>query len=144
MICFVDMNLRLYCYNLPSVVELRPSVAECLTELNLTDFQAALVDTELSSRLASEDEEFTVFAPTNDALSGQLSQSSLMTHVLDEVVKNSDLRSFAVLRPLNTATLLHVTDVHTFTSRWKFSEVRITALPSLLKYIIYINAGDLH
>ena len=112
-------------------------MAECLTELNLTDFQAALVDTELGGRLASAEEEFTVFAPTNDAIGGPLlSESSLMTHVLDDVVKNSDLRSFAVLRPLNTATLLHVTDVHIFSSRWffKFAEVRIIALLSLLKH----------
>lgn len=124
-------------------------MAECLTELNLTDFQAALVDTELGGRLASAEEEFTVFAPTNDAISGQLSESSLMTHVLDEVVKNSDLRSFAVLRPLNTATLLHVTDVHIFSSRWffKFTEVRIIALLSFLttfQAMYYITVGDLH
>ena len=140
----------LYFYR-PSA-ELRPSVVECLTELNLTDFQAALVDTELGGRLASAEEEFTVFAPTNDAISGQsLSESSLMTHVLDEVVKNSDLRSFAVLRPLNTATLLHVTDVHIFSSRYrwfiKFTEVRIIALLSLLtcfQAVYYITVGDLH
>lgn len=118
-------------------------MAECLRELNLTDFQAALMGTELGGRLASADEEFTVFAPTNDAVSGQLlSESSLMTHVLDEVVKNSDLRSFAVLRPLDKATLLHVTDVHIFSSRWffKFTEVRITALLSLLRVfkVMYI------
>lgn len=108
-------------------------MAECLTELNLTDFQAALEDTELSAQLATTDEEFTLFAPTNDAIGGQfLSQSSLMAHVLDEVVKNSNLRNFLVLRPLNQNTLLHVTDVFSWRKPSKFTEVRSSIVLLLL------------
>ena len=100
-------------------------MAECLTELGLTDFEDAIENfPALKSRLASEDEEFTVFAPTNGAINGRfLSRSSVMTHILDEVVRNKDLRSFSVLRPLNEGTLLHVTDVHAFTWRFRFTEV---------------------
>ena len=106
--------------------ELRGSVAACLNELNLTDFLAAIEGSDISSQLASPDAEVTVFAPTNSAKNGQfLSQASLQAHILDEVVRNSDLRSFSVLRPIAKNTLLHVTDVHFYTLDLGFTEVSI-------------------
>ena len=109
----------MYCILSLALSELRESVAECLEELGLTQFSALI---EGSSLLDSLDE-ITVFAPTNDAIGGQfLNQSVLSTHVVGEVVRNCDLRDGAVLKPLNEATLLHVTDVHQY-NYMEFSEV---------------------
>jgi uncharacterized surface protein with fasciclin (FAS1) repeats len=103
--------------------ELRASVAVCLTELNLTDFLAAIEGSDISSQLTSSDADVTVFAPTNSAINGQfLSQANLRAHFLDEVVRNSDLRSYSVLRPITEETLLHVTDVHEYTMDMGFTE----------------------
>lgn len=117
--------MQLHSKALQSHTELRESVAECLTELGFTYFAAAIQIgvPDLSSRLASNDEEFTVFALTNDNIIGYLSPSLPLTHILDEVVRNSHLRSFSVFRPLHEGTLLHVTDVHSFTSSFVFTEV---------------------
>lgn len=98
-------------------------MADCLSELGLTDFLAAIEGSDLSSQMADVDRELTVFAPTNDAFGLFLSQRSLMTHVVDEVVRNSDLRSGVVLRPLNEDTLLHVTDVFRYRGRLQYTEV---------------------
>ena len=115
------MNLSLHVRT-----ELRDSVADCLSELGLTDFLAAIEGSELSSQLADMDREFTVFAPINDAIGLFLSQRSLMSHVVDEVVKNSDLRSGVVLRPLNEDTLLHVTDVVSYNHRRRLQYTEVS------------------
>lgn len=93
----------------------------CLEELGLSDLAAAI---EGSSIL--DNGEVTIFAPTNTAINGQfLSQTALTTHIVNGPVRNCDLRDGAVLRPLNEATLLHVTDVHEYNPiNFKFSEVR--------------------
>ena len=104
-------------------------MADCLIELGLTDFAAATENIGLSSRLADMEEEFTVFAPTNDAINGQfLGLLTVTSHILNEIVRNSELRSGAVLRPLNEDTLLHVTDVHTYTWELGFNEVSSIAI----------------
>ena len=101
-------------------------MAECLEELELTDFAGALEGTELNSRLSNPDEELTVFAPTNEAISGRfLSQRTLTAHVVEEVVRNSDLRNGAVLQPVDEDTLLHITDIYGY-SNMEFTEVNNT------------------
>lgn len=113
-------------------------MAVCLTELNLTDFLATIEGSDISSLLASSNAEVTVFAPTNSAINGQfLSQANLRAHVLDEVVRNSDLRSYSVLRPITEETLLHVTDVHTYTMDLKFREVSMSLLCSCNKLCLH-------
>ena len=115
-------------------------MAECLTELGLTDLIAAIAGRDSSSRLASQDEEFTVFAPLNEAFNGEfLSQMSLQTHILDEMVRNSQLRSWSVFQPLNEDTLLHVTDVHRLNRDWTFSEVSCSNNKCHYNIILSIN-----
>ena len=95
--------------------EIRDSVAACLEDLGLSEFASALEErTGLSSRLASADEELTVFAPVNQAINGGfLGSNTLNAHIIaDDIVRNNDLRDGAVLRPLAENTLLHVVDEH--------------------------------
>ena len=107
----------------PRVSELRESVAQCLEELGVSEFAAALNGSDLSSRLANPDEELTVFAPTNEAVNGVfLDQRALNAHIVEEIVRNSDLRDGTVLRPLDDTTLLHITDVHGYRDM-EFTEV---------------------
>ena len=111
----------------------------CLSDLGLTDFVAALEGSNLSSWLDDVNEEFTIFAPINDAINGQfLSPVSLRSHILDEIVRNSDLRSNSVLQPLNEDTLLHVTEVHAFTMSLAYTEVCSLHLSIILYSAIYI------
>ena len=126
LVCWTDYHYPCVPSNQSSCAnaELRASVAVCLTELDLTDFLAAIEGSDINSLLASPDAEVTVFAPTNFAINGQfLSQANLRAHFLDEVVRNSDLRSYSVLHPITEETLLHVTDVHTYTRHLEFTEV---------------------
>ena len=82
----------------------------------------------LSSTLTDTEQEFTVFAPSNDALVGAtISDSSLRTHVLNEIVRGSGLRSGAIFFPLKNDTLLHVSEVYNLRSAEGYGEVRITS-----------------
>lgn len=101
-------------------------MVDCLEELNLTELASRIEGTSLSAELHDMDGEFTVFAPNNAALTGAtVDLPTLRAHVLDEIVRNSALRSGSVFTPLREDTLLHVTEVHKY-YWWRSSEVRPT------------------
>ena len=98
------------------------TVADCLQNSSLSQFQAQIAnEPELSAALQSDDGQFTIFAPSNDAFnrlsdsqilllfSGLNRRQTLEVHIANKTIPTRRLREGAVIRPLETCTLLHVT-----------------------------------
>ena len=76
------------------------------------------------TRLTDLNEAFTVFAPKNDLFK---KPELVATHVVNETVRNIDLRSYSVLQPLKENALLHVTEVP-YRQNGKLFEVSIISV----------------
>ena len=98
------------------------TVADCLQNSNLSQFQAQIAnEPELSAALQSDDGQYTIFAPSNDAFnrlsdvqlllrfSGLVRRQTLEVHIANKTIPTRRLREGAVIQPLETCTLLHIT-----------------------------------
>lgn len=103
---------HLFCFFSTLNLELEETVADCLDRLNLTLLSELASQNEEGS--PENDESFTIFAPTDEALEGiKLSPEMMAAHVLNkeirsEILFNKDGKRLSSLAP---DQFLHITTV---------------------------------
>ena len=103
------------------------TVVDCLQNSNLSQFQAQIAnEPELRAALQSDDGQYTIFAPSNEAFntlsdvqtvllfSGLARRQTLEVHIANRTIPTRKLREGVVIKPLETCTLLHVTKFERF------------------------------
>ena len=98
------------------------TVADCLQNSTLSEFQGQIAnEPELNAALQSDDGQYTIFAPSNEAFnrlsdvqllrlfSGLVRRQTLEVHIANKTIPSRKLREGAVIRPLEACTLLHIT-----------------------------------
>ena len=116
------------------------TVADCLQNSTLSQFQAQIAnEPELNAALQSDDGQYTIFAPSNEAFnrlsdvqllrlfSGLVRRQTLEVHIANKTIPSSRLREGAVIQPLEACTLLHITKFE----RWLRASRRYSVVSAL-------------
>ena len=103
------------------------TVVDCLQNSSLSQFQAQIAnEPELRAALQSDDGQYTIFAPSNEAFntlsdvqtlllfSGLARRQTLEVHIANKTIPTRKLREGVVIQPLETCTLLHITKFERF------------------------------